>query len=267
MIPRENGATRLGWIAPGAPSTEHVLRGHACFDALLLSPPPPPPPPHPPPPPRPRRPRRCDEREIRGSGKQARAMRATEQLGHRATAGRAIVHGVRVHVHPDELVRARRVEAPTVGLRVREGVRSVRETVLDARLQVPRDVLHEGGAKVSAYYVAAEREGQPGLPMPPFAQVGPEVESSVGIGELSLVDQEPRVGPAGGHIILDLVERDYDVAGGGLVQFEREERGRELPRHGDEGRIAERGARVGRPRSAGDDPRSVTVTEARPVRE
>ena len=69
--------------------------------------------------------------------------------------------------------------------------------------------------------------------MPPRSQILPEVEPAVGEGELPLMDQEPRVGAAGDHVVLDLVERHHQVAGVGLEQPQRQIRGGQLSGDGD----------------------------------
>src|ERR671931_900631 len=95
--PKENGAARSVWIGPRS-----VVRR--------------------------------DERDLDRGREQARAVRACQQLAHRAAAGGAVVDGVRVHVHPDEAVRAVGIEAATVPPRVRERVAAVRQAVLDTGL-------------------------------------------------------------------------------------------------------------------------------------
>src|SRR5713226_2642369 len=69
--------------------------------------------------------RTCHEGDFHRPREQARAVGATQQLGHGASAGWAVVHRVRVYVHADEAVDARCVQAATVGRRVREGLGAV----------------------------------------------------------------------------------------------------------------------------------------------
>ena len=63
--------------------------------------------------------------------------------------------------------------------------------------------------EVAPHRVAAERQGQAGVLQPPGAEVGPEVEAGVGVGELALVDQQPDVDLAPVDRVLDLVERHH----------------------------------------------------------
>src|SRR5712691_5461936 len=79
--------------------------------------------------------RTCHEGDFHRPREQARAVGATQQLGHGASAGWAVVHRVRVYVHADEAVDARCVQAATVGRRVREGLGAVGEAVLNAGLE------------------------------------------------------------------------------------------------------------------------------------
>src|SRR5437867_636914 len=109
------------------------------------------------------------ESDLHRAREQARAVRALQQLAHGTAARRAVVHGVCVHVHAHEPIGARVVEPAAESLRVLERFTPVCETVLDARLQVPRDVPHQRGAQVPAHDVAAQRQRQARLPVPPLA--------------------------------------------------------------------------------------------------
>src|SRR5205814_2052885 len=95
-------------------------------------------------------------------------------------------------------------EPAAVALRVRQRLGTVGKAVLNARLQVPCDVAHEGLPEVTAHHVAAERQRQPCLGVPPLTEVDPEVQAAVGVGQLALVDQQSRVRPAGHHVLFDL---------------------------------------------------------------
>ena len=151
---------------------------------------------------------------------------------------------------------------------MRQRFAPVCETVLDARFQIARDVAHQRGPEVAAHHVAPQRQGEPGLELPPLAQIGPQVEAAVAVRELTLVNQQSRGGPPLHHVVLDLIERHYDMADLGLVQLEREKRRGELTRDGDErAAAAERDPRVGWARSARDDAGPITVAEARTVRQ
>src|SRR6059058_1697585 len=210
------------------------------------------------------------ERDFHRPREQARALRPPQQLGHRPTPVRAVVDGVRVHVHPDEPVGAGVIESAAESLRVREGLRAVPQSVLDARFQVARDVAHQRGTEVTPHHIAAEGERQAvGLLVPPLAHIDPQVETAVAVRELSFVDQEAGVRPPRRYVILDLIERDDDVPCGGLIELERQEGGRELARYRHERASPRRqgAAGVGRSRSARHDAGPVAVADARAVRE
>src|SRR5207245_9340796 len=108
----------------------------------------------------------------------------------------------------------------------------------------------------------------PGLAPPPSAKSRPQLEAAAAVRDLTLVNQQSRGGPPLHHVVLDLIERHYDMADLGLVQLEREKRRGELTRDGDErAAAAERDPRVGWARSARDDAGPITVAEARTVRQ
>src|SRR6266480_147632 len=107
------------------------------------------------------------EADLHRPREQARPAGAREQLGHRLSADRAVVHGVCVDVHPDEPVDAGWVETA-------------------------RDVAHQRVSQVAAHDVAAKRQRQARLVVPPFAEIDPEVQPTIGIGELTLVNEDSR---------------------------------------------------------------------------
>ena len=92
------------------------------------------------------------------------------------------------------------------------------------------------------------------------------MQPAVRKSELPLVDQEARVGFAGGDELLDLIECDNDMARSGLVEPECEKRRRELSRDGDQA-TRERLSRVAWRSLAGDDARTIAIADAGAVRE
>src|SRR5437763_7823779 len=146
------------------------------------------------------------EADLHRPREQARPMRPRQQLDHGPPAGLSIIHGVVIHVHADEAIGAGGVQPATLPLRVRQGLRPVGEPVLNARLQVSCDVAHQVRPEVAPHHVAAERQRQPCLRAPPLAEVDPEMQTAVGVGELALVNQQSRVRPAGRHVVFDLIE-------------------------------------------------------------
>src|SRR5438552_17734977 len=94
------------------------------------------------------------------------------------------------------------------------------------------------------------------------------MQAAVGVGELPLVDEEPRLRATRRYVLLDLIERHDDMARGRLVQLERQKRRGELARDGDEQALtAERRLRISGARPAGHDPRTIAGGDARSVRE
>src|SRR6266513_1500849 len=91
------------------------------------------------------------EADLHRPREQARPVGARKQLGHRLSAGRAVVHGVCVDVHLDEPVDAGCVEAAAVCRRVREGLGAVGEAVLNAGLEIAGDVAHQRVPEVTAH--------------------------------------------------------------------------------------------------------------------
>src|SRR6266568_826825 len=138
----------------------------------------------------------CHEGDLHRPREQARTVGASEQLGYGLSAGRSVVHRVGVDVHPDEPINASLVEAAAVRRRVREGLGPMREAVLNAGLEVAGDVPHQRVSQVATHDVAAERQRQARLVIPPFAEIDPEVQPAVRVRQLPLVDEEPRVRPA-----------------------------------------------------------------------
>src|SRR5439155_15189168 len=87
---------------------------------------------------------------------------------------------------------------------------------------------HQLRAEVAPNNIAAERQRQLGLSVPPLTHVGPEMQTAVAKGQLALVDQEPGIGFSRGDVVFDLIERHHDVARRGLIESEGEKRRSQL---------------------------------------
>ena len=94
-------------------------------------------------------------------------------------------------------------------------------------------------AEILANHVSAKRQRQPGLILPPHAEIGDEVQPLILERELSFVDDEPRVVLPGRDRVDDLVERD-DLVDEPIrrmhrfkEQLQSQERRRERAGHGD----------------------------------
>src|SRR5437762_10108118 len=107
---------------------------------------------------------------------------------------------------------------------MRRGSVAVSQSVLDARLQIARNRAHQAFPEVASDDVAAERQRELRLLIPPLAHVGPEMQTAVGVGQLALMDQESRIGVSGSDAIFDLIEGNDDVTRGRLVQSQRQKR-------------------------------------------
>src|SRR5206468_8219561 len=120
------------------------------------------------------------------------------------------------------------------------------------RAQVARDLAHDPGAQVAPDDIAAERERETGLLEPPCAEVLPELEALLGVGQLALVNQEPDLGFAREDGGADPIERDHQRLHFGLEKPEGEVGRGPEPGYGDP-LSPERGARIGGPRAGGDE--------------
>ena len=122
----------------------------------------------------------------------------------RATAVAHVEREV-VDVHGHEAVGGLFVDAASELHRIRERLVAVREARGD---RLPQD----GGDVVATFDVAAdadepERQRQPDVLVPPEPEVEQLGEPGVGVRELALVDEQPRVGAARHDLVQHLVER------------------------------------------------------------
>ena len=126
---------------------------------------------------------------------------------------------------------------------------------LSSRLTWPNQV----GAEVAAHHVAAQRQRQPRLLLPPHAEIDDEVQPLILERQLPLVDDKPRVIFSFLHRLEDLVE-GQDFVGEPLrqQQAQGEERRGQRAGHGDAGGLQF----LNRHRPAGDDHRPVAVAHA-----
>src|SRR5581483_5927612 len=118
---------------------------------------------------------------------------ARVQLANRLPPLVAVVARQVVHVHRDELVAARDVHAPAEAERVVERLVAMRERRVD---RLPEDVRHladDAVAEVAPDRVHPERQRQARLEEPPLAEVEALVQPCVAVGQLALVDQQPRL--------------------------------------------------------------------------
>src|SRR6185437_6466872 len=78
--------------------------------------------------------------------------------------------------------------------------------------------------------VDAERKLEPGLRLPPEAEVEQLPQSSVRVRELALVDEQPRIGATGSDLVEDPVERELANARLAEREPQDEVRGRQPAR-------------------------------------
>src|SRR2546422_727833 len=146
-------------------------------------------------------------------------------------------------------------------------IRTMGQPVLDARFEVSRDGAHELLPEVAAYDIAAEGQREICLLVPPLAEVRPEVQPAIAVGQLAFVDQKTGVGFSGRDEVLDLIERHDDMPDGWLIQSQREKRGREFAGHGYEPSRERTSRTLPRRRFARDEARPVAIANARAMRE
>src|SRR5919204_1043041 len=122
-------------------------------------------------------------------GNDAGGHTAREELPDGASPGFAVVERPVVHVHADERIRLRPIQAARVLHGMVERGLSVLESIRDAFVQVTGDRSHEWIAEVAANDVPSERQRQPRLSEPPFTQVCYQMKAVVRIRELAFVDE------------------------------------------------------------------------------
>src|SRR6266849_4176938 len=125
-------------------------------------------------------------------------------------AALAVIERPVIHVHPDERVSLASVEATRKAHRMVQSAVAVIEAVRDALPKMPRDFLLDVARHRLPNDVTAERKWQARFLKPPRAHVGDEMKSVVFVGELTFVNQQPRVDAATDHRLLDLIEGDND---------------------------------------------------------
>ena len=89
------------------------------------------------------------------------------------------------------------------------------------------------GLEILAHDVAAERQRQAGLVLPPFAEVHDLREAVARVRELALVNDQSGVGIAALHRIENLVEGHHDVLEVRHVEAQRQEGARLQAGDGD----------------------------------
>ena len=119
----------------------------------------------------------------------------------------AVVARQLVDVHVDEAVAALGVHAAAEAERVLERLLAMLERGVDRLAQDLRHVARRLLAEVAPHGVDAERKRQARFEQPPLAEVEALLEAFVAVGQLPLVDQQPRVRAARRDLRLDLVER------------------------------------------------------------
>ena len=130
-------------------------------------------------------------------------------------------------------------------------------------MQHARDLGDHLRPEVAADDVAAERQRQPaGVVGPPLPEVDDLLQPFLGIRQLPFVNQQPHVGLALEHSLLNLVERDDHILEVGLVEPQRQVGGGQRPRNGHAG-----AADLARSTLAAHDQRTVAITHAGAVRQ
>ena len=137
----------------------------------------------------------------------------------------------------------------------------MRERVLHGLAHESGQARHQLGPEVAPHGVAAERQGQTRLFLPPHAQVEHLVQGEAREGELALVDDQAHVGSALLHLVEDPVEGHHPGA-----HLRREEpQGQEGRGEGAGHGHLEIGDAGGRKRLARHEQRPVAVADAAPA--
>ena len=90
------------------------------------------------------------------------------------------------------------------------------------------------GPEIAPDHVAAERQRHAARALrPPFSKVDDLLQPVVLIGELPLVNQEPRLNLPFAHGVLNAIERHHDVCDVRVEKTQRQKRRGQRPGHGD----------------------------------
>src|SRR5436190_5496623 len=181
--------------------------------------------------------RLADEAELNALRKRSERLAAPQKLGNGLPPLLAVVAREVVHVHADEAVGEGGVEAAAEPKRVLHRLRPVREPGFDRLLQYLREIVERLRPEIAPRHVDSERQRQARLEQPPLAEVDDLAQPFRLVRELAFVNQQPRVGAPGLHLVEDLVERDLAETEVAEEEPQDEERGGHAPRNRDLDRL------------------------------
>src|SRR5262245_24000516 len=107
------------------------------------------------------------------------------------------------------------------------------ERILNAFLDVLRNALNGLLTEIALNDVAAQRQRQSGLLLPPFTKVDNLVKAHLAVRQLSFMDQQAGFVLAAVDIVENLIERHDVVFDLGFEEPQRQERCRERARNRD----------------------------------
>src|SRR5215813_5771124 len=182
---------------------------------------------------------------------------------HRLTVSIRVAESAVVDPHLDETISRLDRHVARELHRVVQSVLPVVHRKLNAAAEPTRNFTLKLRAEVALDRVAAHRQRQSGLLLPPRAEVNNLAQTALVIGQLTLVDQQPGVVIASDDLVNDLIEGNDAVIEFRRVQPERQVRAGQLARNSDafvfdfaSGESLTR-----------DDDWTVTVADARAVRQ
>ena len=149
--------------------------------------------------------------ELVESGHQSLIRCTSQKFSDCCTPVLPVVEGVIVHIHPDEFIGEGNLHSAGMGHAVIDGGPTVVETVADTLLHDCIDLGALLRCEVLADHIAAQRKRKAGFSLEPFPHVGNFLKSLVGLGELSLMDDESDINGTGTDCIEDLIEGDDDM--------------------------------------------------------
>src|SRR4029453_14037594 len=135
-----------------------------------------------------------------------------EEPSYSITTALTVVERQAIHIHSDKPIGSGLVEAAAELHRVFDCLGAMFQTVGDAVVQQSRQGMNRRRAEITTDDVAAQWQRQTGSAIgPPLAEIHDLLEALVGVGQLTLMNQEPGTELASADALLNLIERHDDV--------------------------------------------------------
>ena len=145
------------------------------------------------------------------AGYQSLIRSTLQKLSDCGTPTLAVIERVVIHIHPDEFVGKGHLHAPGMGHTVIDGSPAVFETISDTLLHDRIDLGALLRCEVLADHITTQGKWQTGLRFEPFPHVGNFLKSLIGLGQLSLMDDESDIDGTGTDRIEDPVEGNNNM--------------------------------------------------------